>query len=688
MFKSICKQIKEYNWSRSDGQKNADMSPASGTDWDMEKAMSWAREEPVKAQQLTLDAARLLSNAKGNIEELRNKNFFERFWMQMNGDASRLQQATTDDLIHMQRICVQYIEGLMEQQAFQAQSIITIKNNLNSLASNVARIQDDVATAFHEIGKNREMISDLYQKSSENRQMILEDRQKIAQSYQMILEDRKALAETRYMLAELAKRANAKFESIENRTKNLEISTELQGWLLSLEERGYKDKYPASLVRMLRIINDFLQIKSKNLNYNEILFIKKAIRTVGLNPDEMLSLNEFITRLINELCANSCSPHQFIALLDANAPAGIKDFSRFVLDEISSPVFMILHTLKLKFRDRNNIIVELRDTMNISDIEALHKILRKDILDINIDVDYKISLADIAVEILHCIQLACDLGSLQSAEKQSSSCPNITPSVLHGLSALPLFYEVIGNLSLPSDTMQGIVPTLFDRVQNNISNHINKRSRLNLPITMLKTVMETKSLILPKIPKSLLQNISRLYEYDKTLQESKVIFCAINKRYTFIHYAGGTFFCHDRVPNIYGRIPIGNKIESLLLGLPFAQHEINLKSCENDNSLSSLEENIDIIIQEIKEAEKKCGLIDKLFFKTVAALEDEYKNLKKYRKFIEYLSEKQTAIIQNINKANTKRKVNTVLDTINMAYDCGKKSTEYISKIKKSRFRD
>ena len=521
------------------------------SDSSFENLMSWAEKHPAEAQQLALDSTQLLASADANMEQLRNKNFCQRCWMRMNGDAGEIERATTNALISLQKFSVKYIDALMERQILQTQSIITIKNNLNSLAATVADVQADVATAFHEIGKNREMILDNRRKIAENREMIFENRE-------MIFENRKAIAETRLMLAALAQRTESRFKDIEHRTKSLEISSELQGWLLGLEERDYEKEYPSSIVRMLRVINDFYQIKSGNLNYNDILFMKKAIRTVGLDPKEMLSLDEFITRLINELIHFDRDASHFSRQLDENAPQNIDDYSKFVLKEISSPVFMVIHAIKLKFRDRNNLIVELQDDMNISGVEALHKILRRDMLDIHVNLDYKFPLGEAAVEILDCMQLARNLTSPPPALVAPPS-PDPTPAPVAPPSPDPTIEKKQKarkrkkkqkarkrNWRKPDCLHDIAAVSLFIKTVSHLCNENKNELYIGASYDTVLT--------------SFLGDISTHFKIQLDIED---IFCCIyDTQRAYIRYKDGLFFCYDDLNNECGMIDMKDIIYS------------------------------------------------------------------------------------------------------------------------------
>ncbi len=157
-------------------------------DSQVEQMMDWAKTRSAEAEQLALDSTRLLACTTDRLDRLQNQNFFKRCWNRFNGNAGEMERANVNDLIQMQKIAFRYVNMLGEQQLLMAHSLLSLKNNLISLA-------------------------------------VKEE-------------------ETRDLITMLAQRTLERFENLESRVEQLEISTNLQGWLLGLEERDYDEKFP------------------------------------------------------------------------------------------------------------------------------------------------------------------------------------------------------------------------------------------------------------------------------------------------------------------------------------------------------------------------------------------------------------------------------------------------------------
>lgn len=319
-------------------------------DHKVEGMLDWAKTRQYEAEQLAMDAARLLSCTSERMDTVSRQGFFRRCWGRFSGETAAAERANTGDLIQMQKISLRYINMLQEQQLMLAHSMLTLKNNLLSLA-------------------------------------VKEE-------------------ETRKLVGLLAQRTLERFEKLEHRVDQLEISNNLQGWLLTLEERDYDEKFPTKYMRLFRVINDFYSLKNDAWNYNDLMFMRKAIRMVNIDPREKLSLDFFIDSLTDEIQNEGVGFDSYGEAITLFKPLGVENYSHFAVENISSPVFTAMHGLKNQYMDRLDIVEALQDEMHISASEALKRLLRRSINNLNVDLSYKFPLAETAIEILGCLRLA------------------------------------------------------------------------------------------------------------------------------------------------------------------------------------------------------------------------------------------------------------------------------------------
>lgn len=319
-----------------------------------------------ETEQLALDSVRLLSCTEDNYKKLQNQGFFKRCWSRMSGEAGRIERDNTHSLIEMQKIGYRYINMLQQNQLLAAHSILSLKNNLNALA-----------------------VKDI---------------------------------ETQKLITDLANATNERFLALEKRLDECETNVNLQGWLLTLEERELDTLFPTPHIRMLEVINQFYQNKNDNWNNKDLLFMKKALRIVGIDPKQIYSIKDFISGLMQEIL----SKNQFnLYEEELNRYTGSEN-SQFIVEEISSPIFATMHSVKDQYEDRMESVNELIDDLNISPLDAINKILYKKIEGLNVNIEYSSPVAESAIEILGSMRLAKLLLKERSLEKTISNTENIS----------------------------------------------------------------------------------------------------------------------------------------------------------------------------------------------------------------------------------------------------------------------
>jgi hypothetical protein len=339
----------------------------------VEQMLDWAKSRQAEAEQLSLDSARLLSCTGERLDRLVNQGFFKRCWSRFSGEAGTIERANTTDLVQIQKTALRFINMVGEQQVLMAHSMLTLKNNLLTLA-------------------------------------VKEE-------------------ETRHIIANLALRTLERFEKLEKRVDQLEVSTNLQGWLLGLEERDYDERIPTENMRLFQVINDFYAIKNDCWNYNDLMFMRKALRTVKLEPKRKMSLNVFIENLVDEIYMQDIGFDKFNEFIMYHKPIELNDYSLFAINEISSPLFVSIHGLNNNYKDRLDVVETLIEQMSIPIDKALKILLRKNIENLNVNINYEFPLAEAAIEILGCLRLTAHLTNYSHSITEQPNLP-IVPSEL------------------------------------------------------------------------------------------------------------------------------------------------------------------------------------------------------------------------------------------------------------------
>jgi|GEM_PF-2010045 len=326
----------------------------------LEPLLNRAREQTAQAEQLALDATRLLSVRPEQLGVVSPQPFYRRLWVAFSGQPTG---PTPDEqrLYAMQKLGWRYLQMLNERDLMLAHGMITVKNNLLTLAV--------------------------------------------------------AETETRQMLTDMANRIADRFERLEDRVGQLEVQQGIHGWLLTLDTLDYPDRYPERL-RLLRVLQDFQRLKPGDWSVQEIRYLQKALKDVELPWRASLSLADFIDGLIDDIEAAGFD--SYATLIRFGDPAD--DFDpRRALECIATPSHRALYKIADSYGHSRDTLDILADQLALSRQDALKRLLRGFIEKDGIDTGVTVPLRDLAVELLGCQSLARRLlGAVETASGSSA----------------------------------------------------------------------------------------------------------------------------------------------------------------------------------------------------------------------------------------------------------------------------
>lgn len=343
-------------------------------DTQLEPILARAESHSADAEQLALDATRLLSCTSDRLVEYQDKGFFKRCWCSLSGKTGSLERANQADLIRMQKASWRYISILQERDLMLAHSIITVKNNLLTLA-----IQDE---------------------------------------------------ETRQAVTEMANRIFDRFTAVEDRVGKLEVATNIHSWLLTVDTCDYDEKYPPR-IRLLRIVRDFYEIKASNWNLQELKYLQKAVSEVGLDAKKKITIQTFTEELIEEIDQVQFGQYKrLIGLFHGDHKQSIP--SKFILENIAVPSYAALHRLSENYSGSSDTIEALADELKISTKDALKKVMVSFVCREGIDTGVSVPLRDLAIELLTCMGLTAALfnESQFPANKQKTKVIGKVPAIV------------------------------------------------------------------------------------------------------------------------------------------------------------------------------------------------------------------------------------------------------------------
>ena len=377
----------------------------------VEQMMNSFKKNQILAEQLALDFVRLISYTEDNYDKLQKQGFFERCLDRILSVNKSFEKDTSGSLVEMQKIGSRFLKIILQQEKLlPSHSMVSIKNNLNEL------------------------------------QVPNEDKQKL--------------------ISELAMDANKRFLDLERQLDECETNVNLQGWLLTLEERELDVLYPTPLIRMLEVINQFYQNKSDDWNNKDLLFMKKALRTVGIDPKQKYSIKEFFSTLLKELFENG---HFELFKEELGRVVGA-DKTKFIFDSVSSPLFVIMHSVMEQYEEKQESIEELKEELNLTTAEALLRIITRKLKQLNVNVDYSYPLAELAIEILGSVRLVKLLDLKNENESNAEVVTNdicakderVVSNDQKDEESEDCDSETLDKLSLLSSILEDVVSNIYD----------------------------------------------------------------------------------------------------------------------------------------------------------------------------------------------------------------------------------
>lgn len=314
-----------------------------------------------KVVQFATDATRLLSQTEESYQSLKNTGFFQRVSTLFKKNQSQLpvvqqsaviqSEISKEEFNALQEFARQSLEALNERNLLTADALITVKNNLNTL---------DV-------------------KQQEIKEVVIQMAQKVSD----------------------------RFNRLENRVDLIEDCQNLMLWVDGIE---YDDAYMQlpETIRFLKIIKDYYLRKSDKYDREHLLLVRKALNSSGLDYKKEISLGDMVDSLVDELETFDEGRYLEITKIQLRAKETIDN------DKLSNllavPSFNALCQMpssKNRLEDTVSLFV---NEYKIPYAEALKKAVRNDIARRNgINMDVKISLSDLGIELISCYSAIPDL---------------------------------------------------------------------------------------------------------------------------------------------------------------------------------------------------------------------------------------------------------------------------------------
>lgn len=314
-----------------------------------------AKDNSSRLLQIATDATRFLSVADNTISQVKESGFFQRLrnmlpdrknQLQVNALQNSVQSLAVSqrEIAEMQKMSWQLLEQLNERNLLTADALITVKNNLNSLAVEQNEVKKAITT--------------------------------------------------------MANKVADRFERLENRVSNVEDSQRLDTWISGIEVDDYYPTLPKT-IRFLKVVKDYYERKKSNYSRDELKLLRKAIKYAGLDFKEPVSLGDITDSLIAEL--QEFDEQQYLEITKIILPNNEQITGREVTNILSVPSFATICLLPESKKRLEPVAKAFEGKMKISKLEALQLAVKTDIESNNgIDMSVKMPLSDLGIELISC----------------------------------------------------------------------------------------------------------------------------------------------------------------------------------------------------------------------------------------------------------------------------------------------
>jgi hypothetical protein len=328
-------------------------------DGSLTRAVELAKNNKLEAQRLALDASRILADSSARHEEIKRQGYFQRLRDRLTGKKLENEMANVQDFHQLQQMSFRYLEIISQNDLLMMESIATIKNQLNYL------VADNL--------------------------------------------------DTKRAITNLADKLKSKIDTLEHRIERLETTTAIHGWLLTIDELDYCDRYPIN-IRVLSIVKDFRAMKDRDWTITDMRCLKSALRKTNIQPTEKIKIQDFVDSI-----ATDNYPDKYTDIVNAVLQIKDIDTSR-VHSELSLPLLSTMYQFADQYLTHAKVIenlVKLRP--DIPPEKTVSDLIINGLKENRIGIDSEVEYQHLAMELLTGVNMA-----VYFASKKGYVCPDAT----------------------------------------------------------------------------------------------------------------------------------------------------------------------------------------------------------------------------------------------------------------------
>lgn len=320
-----------------------------------------AKQKEYQIEQLALDATRLMSCTQDRINDYQNKGFFKRVVACFSGETAKMERDNQYDLMELQKMSMKYLQHLSDNHLLTVHSLITVKNNLDTLVVSIDETQSEITR--------------------------------------------------------LALKVKDRFDRIEERVKKNEIQSEISAYIQRIKVNDYLLNN-SPYFRTLMIIKDFQEILLEaKWGKNTVLDLFVALKEAGVEIDNQTTIKEFIENLLVEIESSTFEKFYETVTLENFTKLPVE--FEFINESVESPIYKSLYSLVEEYQQTKSNMESIKDNLIIDTSEAIQKAILNQIVKSGVDIEKALYLKNIILEISSCHCLVLELCKEQSSRTNS-----------------------------------------------------------------------------------------------------------------------------------------------------------------------------------------------------------------------------------------------------------------------------
>ena len=269
-----------------DGTNSIENSEFTFSDLDKELSLLSDRMKSNKSEmdKFVLEGITHISAMDAQMNELHRAEGLKKIWNEISGKNKRLKQGIDSNLINAQQATTKMISKLVETDCMSIELIRTVQSQLQGATIKMGQILEQHGHEIIGIKDNYKEIVKLYGELVIKDQEIADELNNI---YPIFFENEK-LNEQRY----------SNFETELNQIKDVQ---RLQNWRMNIKYQTFNntDYNMLDIVeKVICVASDFFYLTKGVWDDEILLFVKGALDSLEISPNEILSYNELVYKLI------------------------------------------------------------------------------------------------------------------------------------------------------------------------------------------------------------------------------------------------------------------------------------------------------------------------------------------------------------------------------------------------------